>query len=526
MKSNSLSWLLVAASLIATGCGATFESQKSLSSQSASEVKDPGPIIPAPIVVAGVCGTSNNMSFAAAPASNLCASGTASVVAGGGPFTWSCAGANGGASASCSAQLSMTAPTPVAGVCGAAHNTTVAVAPSANLCATGTASVVSGMGPYTWTCAGLNGGATASCMAQKSMPPTSGPIPTVTPAPAPGTPVRSSPNPGQWVNTTSNLANYPSECGNMSYISSNPREDMMIVGVAGKGLFSSRNGGASWQALGAATPEAMLNRPITIAYDPVAAGAFWVAGIYTGRGIFRTDNNGQSFRSLGSIGHNDSVSIDFNDPNRQTLLAGSHEQKQEVFLSQNGGQTWRNIGTTLPTDSAFSSFPLVVNSQTFFLGANLSWGDDGGRYSSNAGGIFQTNNAGATWTKASGKGGAAEPLVARDGNIYWISDDGGMVRGLGSGANWTWTEVTSAGRLAAVKPVELHDGRIAAVGRNNSVLISSDKGITWQTFGPQMPFAPTGITYSQFDRAFYIWYFTCGGGNVPVPANAIAKLYM
>ncbi|MFZ3057921.1 MAG: hypothetical protein WA092_02640, partial [Minisyncoccales bacterium] len=42
-------------------------------------------------------------------------------------------------------------------------------APTTNLCATGTASALSGTGPWTWTCAGLYGGATSgTCTAYKA----------------------------------------------------------------------------------------------------------------------------------------------------------------------------------------------------------------------------------------------------------------------------------------------------------------------------------------------------------------------
>jgi hypothetical protein len=53
--------------------------------------------------VSGVCGSSNGKSLTSAPIGNLCSSGTASAVSGGGPWHWSCAGQNGGAAASCSA---------------------------------------------------------------------------------------------------------------------------------------------------------------------------------------------------------------------------------------------------------------------------------------------------------------------------------------------------------------------------------------------------------------------------------------
>lgn len=53
--------------------------------------------------VSGACGSSNGGSFPAAPSTNLCSSGTASSVTGSGPWSWTCTGANGSSNASCSA---------------------------------------------------------------------------------------------------------------------------------------------------------------------------------------------------------------------------------------------------------------------------------------------------------------------------------------------------------------------------------------------------------------------------------------
>ena len=54
-------------------------------------------------------------------------------------------------------------PAPVNGACGPASGTTGTAAPSANLCSAGTASPVTGTGPWTWQCTGANGGTTSSC---------------------------------------------------------------------------------------------------------------------------------------------------------------------------------------------------------------------------------------------------------------------------------------------------------------------------------------------------------------------------
>jgi len=67
------------------------------------------PFIGAPVmtsssgaVVNGACGSANGIAVSNPPSSNLCSSGTASVVSDSGPWSWMCIGSNGGATASCS----------------------------------------------------------------------------------------------------------------------------------------------------------------------------------------------------------------------------------------------------------------------------------------------------------------------------------------------------------------------------------------------------------------------------------------
>jgi hypothetical protein len=86
--------------------------------------------------VVGACGGADGQALASAPSgAALCASGTASSVTGAGPWAWTCDGANGGGSASCAASL-------LASGCGTAQGTTTATAPTTNLCASGTPSAV------------------------------------------------------------------------------------------------------------------------------------------------------------------------------------------------------------------------------------------------------------------------------------------------------------------------------------------------------------------------------------------------
>ena len=113
----------------------------------------------AKLKVNGACGSANKGDFLAEPVSGFCSAGNASVVNGQGPWRWTCAGLNGGAKANCSANLEAN------GACGSADGENLLKAPTANLCSAGKASKVTGKGPWTWTCAGSNGGATPSCSA-------------------------------------------------------------------------------------------------------------------------------------------------------------------------------------------------------------------------------------------------------------------------------------------------------------------------------------------------------------------------
>lgn len=58
--------------------------------------------------------------------------------------------------------------TPVSGVCSSVSGTYLSSPPTTSLCSAGTASAISGTGPWTWSCAGSNGGRTASCQALAS----------------------------------------------------------------------------------------------------------------------------------------------------------------------------------------------------------------------------------------------------------------------------------------------------------------------------------------------------------------------
>jgi len=109
--------------------------------------------------VDGACGSANRGNFytLSHTSSGLCA-GTLSSFSGSGPWNWTCEGSNDGNPVDCSANLK------VDGACGSSNGKTLTTKPTSDLCGDGTLPTVSASGPpWTWTCAGTNGGNPLSC---------------------------------------------------------------------------------------------------------------------------------------------------------------------------------------------------------------------------------------------------------------------------------------------------------------------------------------------------------------------------
>ena len=111
--------------------------------------------------VNGACGSSNGGVFNVPPAANLCASGTAGPVSGSGPWSWSCAGLNGGTSAGCTASIQSFSVTFAAGANGTLSGNTLQTVNYGSSAATVTALPAPGYFFVNWT----EGGSVVSSVA-------------------------------------------------------------------------------------------------------------------------------------------------------------------------------------------------------------------------------------------------------------------------------------------------------------------------------------------------------------------------
>jgi len=292
----------------------------------------------------------------------------------------------------------------------------------------------------------------------------------------------------------------------ITYVVAQPDNGTLIAGVTGVGLFRGDANGETWEALGQGKGSDEIAHIVTsIVFDPENPERFWETGIYGGGGLLATNDGGDTFArlGLGLLNHNDLVSVDFTDSDRNTLLVGWHELRQRLYRSQDGGESWVNVGENLPSSCGFSSAPLVLDANTFLVGCGMQ--------------IARSVDAGETWEVVADAGGLGAPLRTTNGSIYWRVDSNfGLMFSENDGVDWTRT--TEYGVLYG-NLLELPDGRLAAVG-NRAIVISDDDGRNWSDVTTNMPFAPGGVTYSVENRAFYIWTASPG---TKVPEESILR---
>lgn len=115
----------------------------------------------------GVCGLSNSSSFYSSPIDNLCTFGTPSIVSGEGPWSWTC---NGVTEVSCSANKN------IDGICGDANNKEYAFGDSSyggdTICSVGNPESIPDFpligGTSNWICSGQYEGLTATCSSSRA----------------------------------------------------------------------------------------------------------------------------------------------------------------------------------------------------------------------------------------------------------------------------------------------------------------------------------------------------------------------
>jgi photosystem II stability/assembly factor-like uncharacterized protein len=306
-----------------------------------------------------------------------------------------------------------------------------------------------------------------------------------------------------WVNATGSLSGVPSECGELQSIWAVPNVNKVIAGVSANGLWETANGGTTWSKMGGTSGDSITLRLTQMIFDPVSPNTWWVCGIYNSPDVFKTTDAGTTWKHLGMTPSHDGMSVDFSDPQRKLLLAGTHENGSTLWKSTDGGSTWNDIGSSIPA-GGWASYPYIISTSVWLLAKP-----------SNAG-IYRTTDGGGTWSQVCTTAPYCAITKTSTGELY-CAGNGKVLKGSSDGATWT----TLSANCYAASPIEIPGGKIAALNANG-ISISADQGKTWVTGAHPIPTAilsgPTtlfsGLAYNSVAGAFYTFTWHCGNTTV------------
>lgn len=350
---------------------------------------------------------------------------------------------------------------PVNGLCGSANGGNYAAAPTNGLCLLGTPSGATGIGPWFWSCTGLEGGTTASCSAAQA-----------------GGIVHKSGDAGvNWTPGTTGLGYFNNQVRAI-LVSPSYSSDQTLFIAANLGIYKSSDSGGSWtQAKWAVNATSLAASPNYGSDRTIFAGVY-NTGVYksTDAGVtWNLTNNGPGNNMIKTLAISPAYASD------HTVYAGLYGTG--VYKSTDSGATWSAANTGINTLSILSLVisPAYATDRTIFAATTDGLYSGGGPHYH----IYKSIDAGITWTLAdSGLSGAItslaiSPAFTADQTLF-ATTGSGIYKSNDSGNIWTRVHTAASGNSAVVlSPAYASDQTIFASVYNDTVYRSSNGGSSW-----------------------------------------------
>ncbi len=274
---------------------------------------------------------------------------------------------------------------------------------------------------------------------------------------------------------------------------------------SGRGMYKSLDGGLTWHHLGLKNTR-QIHRVIVHPDDPNivwagVAGATW--GESSDRGVFKSEDGGQSWRKVLYTNENTGISDLVADPeNPNKLLAGMYQHRRwpwfyksggpgsALHITYDGGETWKQLTEKngLPGGELGRIGLAIAPSDPSIVYAYIE---------SKENAVYRSNDGGENWKRVSGEGQAigGRPFYYADiyvdtqneNRLYSIasevtvSDDGGK----------TWSTFAPGNRIHTDHHAwwsHPDDNEFIIIGHDGGLNITHDRGHKWW-FADNLPLA-------------------------------------
>lgn len=237
----------------------------------------------------------------------------------------------------------------------------------------------------------------------------------------------------------------------------------LVVGTLGGGLFYSNDFGKSWKVSKSIFWEVSISAII------VKDNSIYASGGYENGAVFVSNNFGQSWNryELGII----NTEVNVFSISGSNIYAGTDGG---MYLSTDGSKTWKPINEGLKVQTISSIIPVNNGILT-------------GTYTN---GMYQSINNGNSWEQINNGLETKEVLaLISDGTNVYCGTDEGMYLSKDQGKTW---KSKKSGDPYIWKPFSfaIQDSRIFAGTGQRIIIVSDDKGETWNQYNNEVAFPP------------------------------------
>jgi photosystem II stability/assembly factor-like uncharacterized protein len=302
----------------------------------------------------------------------------------------------------------------------------------------------------------------------------------------------------------------------------------------GDGMYKSTDAGKTWTHIGLDNTR-QIGR---ILVDPHNPGIVFVAALghaYDAnpeRGVYRSTDGGATWQKVLYKNENvGAIDLAFDPANSRTIYAALWDTRRPpwsiyppsygpgsgIFKSTNGGDTWNQLTSGLPTDGVGRIGLAVAPTNSDRLFAVVDAKD---------GGIFRSDDAGATWSKTSdqhriwGRGWYFGRIVVdpKNPDVVYVSNTS-VYRSEDGGKTWTAFKGAPGGDDYHQLWIYPTDPNRMVLGSDQGTIVTVDGGKTWSSWYNQ----PTAQIYhvaADFRFPYWVTGAQQDSGAVTVPSRS------